>query len=159
MSCLRATVLTYNLQNSIYFPFLVSFSFVILPFLRHHIKRVHDHAFGHICDICAKYFKCAQSYDLHYSIEHTHTAQKVQCERCGKWLKHQKTLEKHMMWHNDATETCKICGRVSANKRALRAHTKLAHTEPAYTCTVCEKKFKKKQTLKVHCKTSIFCNN
>lgn len=107
------------------------------------------HQSNNISFFSAKYFKCKQSYDLHYSIAHSHTAQKVQCERCGKWLKHQKTLEKHMMWHNDGTETCKICGRVSANKRALRAHTKLAHTEPAFTCTVCEKKFKKKQTLKV----------
>ena len=59
--------------------------FVILPFLRHHIRRVHQNAFSQICEICSKYFKCGRSYELHYSVEHTNTHMKVQCEKCGRW--------------------------------------------------------------------------
>lgn len=124
--------------------------FVVLAFLRQHIRRVHDHVYSHVCDICAKLFRSASSYELHHALVHAKTKMSVQCDQCGRWLKHQKTLDKHMQWHTDKAVACPQCGKESPNKRALRAHIKLSHTEPAFSCTVCEKMFKKRQTLKEH---------
>lgn len=81
--------------------------------------------------------------------EHTDIQQKVQCEICGNWLKHADSLKEHKRRHSATSETCKYCGRISANKKSLRAHIKTVHTAAAFPCTVCEKVFKKTQTLRV----------
>lgn len=54
-------------------------------FLRFHIKRVHEDSDSRMCDICARYFKCAKSYDHHYLVHHTNIQLKVQCDICGVW--------------------------------------------------------------------------
>ncbi|KAJ6646329.1 Transcription factor grauzone, partial [Pseudolycoriella hygida] len=65
-------------------------------------------------------------------------------------LKHKDSLKKHIIWHNSKTATCGVCGRVSSNIRALRAHMQSAHREASLECTICGKMFKKQQVLKEH---------
>ncbi|KAJ6649835.1 Transcription factor grauzone [Pseudolycoriella hygida] len=124
--------------------------FVVFSFLKSHINRVHRNVHSHICELCAKPFKSGRSYEMHYRNFHTNISQKVQCEMCGKWLKHKDSLRKHMLWHNSKTATCGVCGRVSSNIRALRAHMRNAHREASLECTICGKMFKKQQVLKEH---------
>ena len=117
--------------------------------MQSHIRRVHENSDSRICDICAKFFKCSKSYEMHYLTVHTDIQQKVQCEICGKWLKHAESLKEHKRRHTATSETCQYCGRISSNKKALRAHILSAHSAPKYPCTICNKLFKKTQTLKV----------
>ncbi len=142
--------------------------FVTVTFLKGHIDRVHYNVHSHICELCAKPFKSGKSYERHYITVHTNISQQVQCEMCGKWLKHKASLKRHIVWHNSRTETCgvsdehkiyiyktlnvltfQVCGRVSTNIRALRAHMRSAHREASLECTICGKMFKKQQVLKV----------
>lgn len=80
---------------------------------------------------------------------HTNIQQKVRCELCGKWLKHEYGLKEHMRRHSATNEKCESCGRISANKKALRAHIRIVHGDPAFRCTICDKTFKRTKTLKV----------
>lgn len=123
--------------------------YIILPFLTAHIKKVHQNGDSRICDICAKFFKCSKSYEMHYISMHTDIQQKVQCEQCGKWLKHAGTLKEHMRRHVAKNAPCQLCGHISSNIKALRAHMRSAHRDPSFPCTICNKMFKKTQTLKV----------
>ncbi|KAJ6646328.1 Transcription factor grauzone [Pseudolycoriella hygida] len=124
--------------------------FVIISFLKRHINRVHRKIHTHICELCAKTFKSGKSYERHFTNFHSDISQKVQCDMCGKWLKHKDSLKKHIIWHNSKTATCGVCGRVSSNIRALRAHMQSAHREASLECTICGKMFKKQQVLKEH---------
>lgn len=117
--------------------------------MENHIKRVHEGGDSRICDICAKYFKCSKSYDTHYLVEHTNISQQVQCDLCGRWLKHIESLKEHKRRHLAENAPCPYCDRISPNKKSLKAHIKSAHADPAYPCTVCNKSFKKQITLKV----------
>lgn len=80
---------------------------------------------------------------------HTNIQQRVQCDLCGKWLKHSGTLKEHMRKHVAKKAPCQICGHISSNIKALRAHMRSAHREASFPCTICGKMFKKTQTLKV----------
>lgn len=115
-----------------------------------HINRVHENGDSCVCDVCARFFKCSISYRRHYRNEHTNLTEKVQCDLCGNWLKHSESLREHMRRHQASSETCKLCGHVSANIKAMRAHIRSAHTAATLPCPVCGKMFKKPQTLKVY---------
>lgn len=121
------------------------------------MKKVHEQAHSRVCDICAKYFKCPESYERHYELEHSNIDQRVQCEICHHWFKHAYTLAGHMRRHKATQEICKYCGRVSKNKMTLRTHIRNMHSDVDTTfkpknefpCTICGKVFAKRQTLKV----------
>lgn len=102
-----------------------------------------------MCEICAKVFKKQRSYELHFMVEHTNSVQKVQCELCGIWLKHEEMLRQHKMRHRETVQTCPICGRQSKNRKSLASHLKRVHTEALFKCNVCEKSFKRQLALKV----------
>lgn len=131
--------------------------FVLAALLRFHVKKVHEQAHSRVCDICAKYFKCPESYERHYELEHSNIDQRVQCEICHHWFKHAYTLAGHMRRHKATQEVCKYCGRVSKNKMTLRTHIRNMHSDVDTTfkpknefpCTICGKVFAKRQTLKV----------
>jgi uncharacterized Zn-finger protein len=131
--------------------------YVLAALLRLHVKKVHEEAHSRVCDICAKYFKCPESYDRHYEVEHSEVDQRVQCEICHNWFKHAYTLAAHMRRHKAAQETCKYCGHISKNRMTLRAHIRNMHSEldtgfkprSVFPCTICGKLFGKRQTLKV----------
>lgn len=58
-----------------------------MSLLQNHMRTTHNPEPTHICDVCAKSFKSAHSYEHHYEVEHSEVAQqKAQCEQCGKWF-------------------------------------------------------------------------
>lgn len=131
--------------------------FISPALLRLHVKKVHENSHSRVCDVCAKYFKCPESYERHYELEHSNVDQRVQCKICQHWFKHAYTLACHMRRHRAVAETCKHCGRVSKNKMTLRMHIRNMHSDidttfkpkNEFPCTVCGKLFAKRQTLKV----------
>jgi hypothetical protein len=119
-----------------------------------HLKGVHEGAYVHVCEICAKVFKSKMFFLKHMEDVHTNTTRaKIQCQKCGKWLKHEESLRKHMTRHTDSEKgqhVCNICGKPSPNRSALQSHKKYSHMiERSHKCGVCSKAFKKALTLKV----------
>lgn len=127
------------------------FRFLALNSLRVHVRSVHDNVCNYVCDICAKQFRSPSAYKYHTDLVHSKKNISVQCDQCGRWMKHQKTLESHMKSHTDnAPATCPQCGKVSSNRRALKLHIRHTHTEPKFSCSICSRKFKRKILLKEH---------
>lgn len=139
----------YSLLDLLLNVFMLILRFNQRSTLMIHISRVHENGDSCVCDVCARFFKCSISYERHYRNEHTNLTEKVQCDLCGNWLKHSESLREHMRRHQASSETCKLCGHVSANIKAMRAHIRSAHTAATLPCAVCGKMFKKPQTLKV----------
>lgn len=55
-----------------------------------------------------------------------------------------------MQVHNDSPATCEICGKTSANHRALREHKRLSHRPLKLKCSICGNLFRQTQTLREH---------
>lgn len=132
----------------------ICFFFCLIRFelkstLSRHIHQVHDSVNIQICEICAKPFKSIRSYENHYRVAHTEQDQRVQCEICGRWLKHINSLKEHKRLHTISAEQCQFCGKMSSNKKYLKAHIRAVHHDPTFKCSVCEKSFRVERVLKV----------
>lgn len=110
---------------------------------------MHEDRDSRVCDVCAKYFKCAKSYEMHYLVEHTNISQQVQCDICSRWLKHSDSLKEHKRRHLATEATCPQCGHVSPSMKALRGHIRSAHSEARFICSVCGRAFKRAKVLQV----------
>lgn len=65
---------------------MCNYSFMSKSVLRIHIRGVHQFAYAHICDICAKVFKSKQVFELHRESKcGTDVKLKSQCDICGAW--------------------------------------------------------------------------
>jgi len=120
-----------------------------------HFRVVHDKQNSYVCDICARVFKSRIVFDRHHNEIHLGIKpQKIQCQVCGAWLKHEHALRSHTRRHhenNDVEHICNICGKKSPNKDALKSHTKYVHVlEKKLKCTYCDKAFKKPKELREH---------
>jgi hypothetical protein len=131
------------------------FSFASQSILNTHIRGVHEGAYMHVCEVCAKVFKSKMFFEKHKMDVHMNIqVPKIQCQLCGSWLKHERSLRSHMERHEAEKNTyvCKICGKVAPNKEALQSHNRYVHlTERTHKCSVCAKAFKKAINLKVVC--------
>lgn len=63
----------------------IDFSFVSKAVLASHIRGVHEFAFAHVCDICARVFKSKHVFQNHMQEHSTTTRPKMQCNVCGAW--------------------------------------------------------------------------
>ena len=78
--------------------------------------------------------------------------EEVQCQVCGKTLKHLQILKTHMKEvHGDRSYTCNICGLNLSCQRNLNTHM-ITHTTPSIPCDQCGKLFKRKYAVKNHIK-------
>lgn len=122
--------------------------------LQFHIQSVHQNAFIHVCDICAKVFRGKATYEQHFITAHSdQKLPAVQCQICDSWLKNKFSLKSHMKRHKEESMThiCNICGKKAPNRDALRSHIKYLHVrEKSHKCAVCDKLFKRDHDLKKH---------
>lgn len=122
--------------------------------LANHIKNIHERANETMCDICSKILKTKGAFLIHRA-EHFNT-KRIQCSTCGKWMKNEHSMRKHMLRHQEEAKVfvCDTCGKRSPNSHALKKHIKDQHTmERIHECTLCDKSFKRALALKVIAKS------
>lgn len=78
--------------------------------------------------------------------------QPLQCDICKDWFKNRDTIRAHMNYvHIQGPQVCLICGKTSANRKALRKHQTI-HLESwkdRYKCIICGRGFRDSTKLKV----------
>ena len=106
-----------------------------------------------VCEVCAKFFITRRSYEIHCMTLHSDIDPKVQCDECGKWLKHPHRLGSHKsLQHGKASDAplqCTQCDKMFKHKQGLKTHIEDIHSDPKFECSVCHKMFKRKITLTV----------
>lgn len=123
--------------------------------LKNHIQAVHEKAFVHICEVCAKVFRNKSICEKHKKVVHSDVKMpSVQCQYCQLWLKHEISLKSHIKRHHEndgKRHICDICGKESPNSLALHNHKKVSHImQRIHKCNWCEKAFKDNKTLREH---------
>lgn len=80
------------------------------------------------------------------------TSDPLQCDICKEWFKSRDTIRAHMNYvHVQGPQTCSICGKISANRKALRKHQTI-HMESwkdRFKCIICGRGFRDSTKLKV----------
>lgn len=125
--------------------------------LKNHIRIVHENAYRHVCEICAKSFSSKSQLDYHgRSVHGTGKVEKFKCNLCDAMLATKLILNRHRQrMHERTSQQCTICGKVLVHEFALRLHIKSTHNSegPTFPCRVCDKSFKRSRTLKEHMAT------
>lgn len=106
------------------------------------------------CPHCNLLVVGKKSYKRHLRNSHeitmTREGEEVQCQVCGKTLKHMQILKTHMKEvHGDKSFTCNLCGLTLSCQRNLNTHM-ITHTTPSIPCDQCGKLFKRKYAVKNH---------
>ena len=108
------------------------------------------------CPHCQMIITGKKSFKRH--LRNTHQmvmprdGEEVQCQVCGKTLKHMQILKTHMKEvHGDRSFTCNLCGLTLSCQRNLTTHM-ISHTTPSIPCDQCGKLFKRKYAVKNHIK-------
>ncbi|XP_055586463.1 transcription factor grauzone-like [Uranotaenia lowii] len=120
--------------------------------LNNHIKFKHTQPIEFVCEICAKGFHGFTAFMEHKLLHKDPSELKMQCEICHKWLKTRAIWKRHVARHEDVECTCEICGHVSPNKQAMKAHKIRQHSkgERIFQCRHCPKVFRQAANLKDH---------
>ena len=108
------------------------------------------------CPHCNMVVVGKKSYKKHLRNSHQmlmpRDGEEVQCQVCGKTLKHMQILKTHMKEvHGDRSFTCNLCGLTLSCQRNLNTHM-ISHTTPSIPCDQCGKLFKRKYAVKNHIK-------
>ncbi|XP_055614074.1 transcription factor grauzone-like [Uranotaenia lowii] len=124
-----------------------------LNILKNHIKYRHVKQMEYICDVCSKGFYMRSTFLTHRKT-HELPAEELrkQCPICSKWCKNHDYWKVHVRRHKDEGElSCDVCGHISPNMMALKAHKGRMHSGPRiFPCTFCGKEYARKITLKEH---------
>lgn len=91
------------------------------------------------CTECNKRFPTQQILNHHVTRTHVKKYHKF-CEICGKLLRNQYVMDRHMAEHSGAPQAkipCDICGLELSNKYRLNRHKKMIHVEENLKEIVC----------------------
>ncbi|XP_031641089.1 zinc finger protein 454-like isoform X2 [Contarinia nasturtii] len=116
-----------------------------------HLRDVHEIVENAICEHCGIQFGCNRTLQEHIKRKHT-VSDPVQCDICKEWFKSRETIRSHMIYvHIQGPQACGICGKVSANRKALRTHLTI-HSEAwkKFKCVICDKGFRSSTKLREH---------
>lgn len=113
-----------------------------------------------MCEHCGQVYMNTRSLQDHIQRKHE-VSEPLQCDICKEWFKSRDTIRAHMNYvHVQAPQACPTCGKISANRKALRKHQTI-HLESwkdRYKCIVCDRGFRDSTKLKVNSKF-IFTQN
>uniref|UniRef100_A0A8D8FHX4 Transcription factor grauzone n=1 Tax=Culex pipiens TaxID=7175 RepID=A0A8D8FHX4_CULPI len=121
--------------------------------LKNHVKYRHLKQTEYICDVCSKGFYMRSTFMTHRKTHEVPAEQlRKQCPICSKWCKNHDYWRVHVRRHkNEGELSCDVCGHVSPNLMALKAHKSRMHTGPrVFPCTMCGKEYARAITLKEH---------
>ncbi|KAH8394461.1 hypothetical protein KR222_009599, partial [Zaprionus bogoriensis] len=123
--------------------------------LKAHVKRMHASDFTPvICDVCGVHFRSKANFLIHKKALHPEgPVAEVQCSLCGRWLRDERSLRKHLARHDDRDGNnkyrCKLCQAEKSSRVALSSHMRYHHSGKRHSCTLCEKEFKLPRALAV----------
>lgn len=121
--------------------------------LKNHVKYRHIKQTEFICDVCSKGFYMRSAFTTHRKTHEVPAEQlRKQCPICCKWCKNHDYWRVHVRRHkNEGELSCDVCGHVSPNLMALKAHKSRMHSGPRiFPCTLCGKEYARAITLKEH---------
>ncbi|EDW78208.2 uncharacterized protein Dwil_GK16297 [Drosophila willistoni] len=124
-----------------------------------HVKRMHDSDFTPvICDICGTHFRCKANFLIHKKSLHPEgPVDEVQCKLCGRWLRDERSMRKHLARHDDrdgdTKYRCSLCQVEKSSRVALSSHMRYHHSEKKHKCNLCGKEFKLPRALAEHMAT------
>ncbi|XP_074031773.1 uncharacterized protein isoform X2 [Leptinotarsa decemlineata] len=118
-----------------------------------HVKEeyVHEHEFGHICNVCGESFQEALDLLAHAEV-HARSIE-FRCMVCGENFPDESTLAVHVQAKHGKSlppNTCMLCGRTCKDKRTLLKHSWEHSKEKIFACSKCAKTFHNKARLKRH---------
>ncbi|KAH8289171.1 hypothetical protein KR054_001303 [Drosophila jambulina] len=124
-----------------------------------HVKRMHAADFTPIiCDICGTHFRSKANFLIHKKALHPDgPVAEVQCTLCGRWLRDERSLRKHLARHDDrdgdTKYRCLLCNAEKSSRAALSSHMRYHHSAKRHKCTLCDKEFKLPRALAEHMAT------
>ncbi|KAH8420423.1 hypothetical protein KR009_010118 [Drosophila setifemur] len=124
-----------------------------------HVKRMHAADFTPIiCDICGTHFRSKANFLIHKKALHPDgPVAEVQCTLCGRWLRDERSLRKHLARHDDrdgdTKYRCLLCNAEKSSRAALSSHMRYHHSAKRHKCSLCEKEFKLPRALAEHMAT------
>ncbi|EDW30638.1 GL26740 [Drosophila persimilis] len=81
----------------------------------------------------------------------------VQCTLCGRWLRDERSLRKHLARHDDRDNQkkyrCSLCNAEKSSRAALSSHMRYHHSAKRHKCSLCDKEFKLPRALVEHMAT------
>ncbi|XP_017011243.2 transcription factor grauzone [Drosophila takahashii] len=124
-----------------------------------HVKRMHAADFTPIiCDICGTHFRSKANFLIHKKALHPDgPVAEVQCTLCGRWLRDERSLRKHLARHDDrdgdTKYRCLLCNAEKSSRAALSSHMRYHHSAKRHKCSLCDKEFKLPRALAEHMAT------
>lgn len=103
------------------------------------------------CDHCPEMFTITNKRALHRHIIDLHfpSFNCFKCEICGKVLKNDVCLKRHIKVIHSATYDCKFCEKSFIRQSALQEHIKGIHGKK-FTCEKCQRSFHTNAGLSLH---------
>ncbi|XP_011662222.2 zinc finger and BTB domain-containing protein 17 [Strongylocentrotus purpuratus] len=104
------------------------------------------------CPQCPSRFKHQEYLKGHISKNHNNKTRKgKQCSTCGKILRNQLHLERHVLIHSGVKPyPCSICDKSFTQSSNLKIHMRQHTGDKPYVCELCEMAFTNKVSLKNH---------
>ncbi|XP_032675034.1 zinc finger protein 845-like [Odontomachus brunneus] len=115
--------------------------------LNRHVATVHGEPI-YSCSICEYKSKNKRTLTDHFIRKHTEEDQ----FSCNKQLAIQDGQEQqaNRVRSGKSSITCSICGHVSKNVRAIKAHMKYRHYKPQFVCEICRRGLTTQKNLEQH---------
>lgn len=129
--------------------FCVFFSRMSRKNVKYHVQTVHENKKSTkcVCEVCGIGFPAPSNLAKHAA---THSDQKVQCDICGEWRKHQFSLQDHKARaHKQAPQRCPYCDTLTYNPNEMKIHISQFHKAHKHQCSICKKSFARPVRLKV----------
>jgi uncharacterized Zn-finger protein len=119
----------------------------------HLVKHSNERPFN--CTICRTKFKRKDALVKHMQSIHTYSEILLECEICGKLVRHQSTLRNHMRSHSNIRDfKCQMCNKSFKRRDHLKEHLLTHNTYSAFKCVLCNKRYKLEKYLRRHMKDS-----